>query len=120
MDPVYALPLLLIPILIVVAVYVLAWRGKSSRSRKSGHAIAATAMGLIAIFGSWWALGMTIGIWSVDGSGHGPSKIGEILLALGLEIFVLLFPFCGWYFCIRFAKAVSKANDRNLPPPVLK
>jgi len=66
--------------------------------------VAVTIMSLVALFSSWWALGMTIGIWSLDGGGAGPPTTGEILLALAFEIFVLIFPFGTWYFCVRFAK----------------
>jgi len=100
--------LLLIPIVFVVAGYLLAWRGKSPRLRKSGNLMAATIMGLVALLGSWWALGMTIGIWALDGSGAGPQTTGEILLALVAEIFVFFFPFGAWYLSVRFAKSSLK------------
>jgi hypothetical protein len=103
--------LLLIPIVSVVAGYLLAWRGKSLKLRKSGNLIAATVMGLVALFGSWWGLGMTIGIWSPDGSAAGPQTTGEILSALAFEILVLIFPIGAWYLCVRFAKAVFRQDQ---------
>jgi len=89
--------LLLIPIVLVVAGYLLAWPGKSPKLRKSGKLMAATIMGLVALFGSWWALGVTIG-------GAGLQTTREIPLALAFETFVLIFPFGVWYLCVRFAK----------------
>jgi hypothetical protein len=68
--------------------------------------VVAAALGLVALFGSWWGLGMTIGIWGLDGSGAGPHTIGEVLLALVAEIFVSFFPLGAWYLCVRFAKTV--------------
>src|SRR5947207_1783811 len=103
--------LLLTPIVIVVVGYSLAWRGKGPRLRKSGSLAASAALGIVALFGSWWALGMTIGIWALDGSGAGPQTTGEILLALAFEIFVLIFPLGAWYFCIRIAKTVSRKDQ---------
>ena len=55
--------LLLTPILIVVTGYFLAWRGKNTEVRKAGYLIVAAIMGLVALFGSWWALGMIYGIF---------------------------------------------------------
>jgi hypothetical protein len=100
--------LLLIPIVFVAVGYLLAWRGKSPKLRKSGNLMAATTMGLVALLGSWWALGMTIGIWGLDGNGAGPHTIGEVLLALVAEIFVFFFPLGAWYLCVRFAKSSLK------------
>ena len=102
--------LLLIPFVLVVAGYLLAWRGTSPKLRKSGNLIAATVMGFIALFGSWWALGMTIGIWPLDGSGAGPHTTGEVLLALVAEISSLIVPLGAWYLCARFAKTVLKKS----------
>jgi hypothetical protein len=110
MDPEYALPLVLIPIALVVAGFLIARRGRSSKERKSGNLMAAATMGLVALFASWWALGMTIGIWSLDGSSVSPHTFGEILLALALEVFVCMFPLGAWYFCARFAKTALKGN----------
>jgi hypothetical protein len=103
--------LLLIPIVLVVAGYLLAWRGKSPKLRKSGNLMTATIMGLVAVFGSWWALGMTIGIWGLDGSGTGPHTTGEVLIALVAEIFVFIFPLGAWYLCVRFAKTVPRKDE---------
>jgi len=98
----------LTPILIVVAGYLLAWRGKSAGLRKKGNLVVAAILGLVALFGSWWGLGMTIGIWALDGSGAGPHTTGEVLLALVAEIFVFIFPLGAWYLCARFAKTSLK------------
>ncbi len=100
--------LLLTPIVIVVAGYMLAWRGKSAGLRKGGNLVVAAILGLVALFGSWWGLGMTIGIWALDGSGAGPHTTGEVLLALVAEIFVFIFPLGAWYLCARFAKTSLK------------
>jgi hypothetical protein len=102
--------LILAPTLIVIAAYFLAWRSKSAGLRKGGNWAVAAILGLVALFGSWWGLGMTIGIWALDGSGAGPRTTGEILSALGLEIFVLIFPVGAWYFCVRFAKGSFKKS----------
>jgi hypothetical protein len=102
--------LILAPILIVIAAYFLAWRGKNAGLRRGGNWAVTGILGLVALFGSWWALGMTIGIWSFDGSGAGPRTTGEILSALGLETFVLIFPLGAWYFCVRFAKSSFKKS----------
>ena len=110
MDSEYALPLVLIPIVLVVAGFVIARGGKSSKVRKSGNLMAAATTGLVALFASWWALGMTIGIWSLDGRGVGPHTPREILLALAAEIFVCMFPLGAWYFCARFAKTALRGN----------
>ncbi len=66
--------LLSLPIVFVVTGYLLAWRGKSLKLGKSGNLVAVTIMGLVALFSSWWALGMTIGIWSLDGGGAVPKQ----------------------------------------------
>jgi hypothetical protein len=102
--------LLLTPVVIVVAGYMLTWRGKEPRLRKSGSLAAAAIMGIVALFGSWWALGMTVGIWALDRSGAGPHTTGEVLLALVAEILVLLFPLGAWYLCVRFAKTPFKKS----------
>jgi hypothetical protein len=96
---------------IVVAGYVLAWRGKSPKLRKSGNLMMTTIMGLVAVLGSWWALGMTIGIWSLDGRGARPKTTGEILLALAAEILVFIFPFGALYLCARFAKRALRRDQ---------
>jgi len=100
--------LILTPILIVIAAYFLAWRSKSPGLRKGGNWALATILGLVALFGSWWGLGMTIGIWALDGSGAGPHTTSEVLLALAAEIFVVFFPLGAWYLCARFTKASLK------------
>jgi hypothetical protein len=102
--------LLLTPIAIVVAGYLLAWRGKSAELRRTGNWIVASATGLVALFGSWWALGLSIGIWALDGSSSGPRTIVEVLLALVAEIVVFFFPFGAWYLFARFAKLALKKN----------
>ena len=103
--------LLLAPIVVVVAGYMVAWRGKSTGLRKGGNLVVAAILGLVALFGSWWGLGTTIGIWALDGNGAGPHTVGEVLLALAAEIFVFLFPFGAWYLCVRFAKAVFRQDQ---------
>jgi hypothetical protein len=100
--------LLLTPILIVIVAYFLAWRSKSAGLRKGGNLVVAAILGLVALFGSWWGLGMTIGIWALDGSGAGPHTTSEVLLALVAEIFVFLFPLGAWSLCVRFAKTSLK------------
>jgi hypothetical protein len=104
--------LLLTPVLLVIAGYLLAWRGKSRKTRKFGNLMAAGILGLVALFGSWWTLGMTIGLWALDGSSTGPRKISEVLLALVAEFFLCLFPAGAWYMCAKFAKS----SLRSVPP----
>ncbi len=108
MDERAAPILLLTPTMIVVVGYFLAWRGNSAGLRKGGNMVVTAILGLVALFGSWWGLGMTIGIWALDGSGAGPHTTGEILLALVGEIFVLIFPIGAWYLCARFARTSLK------------
>jgi hypothetical protein len=105
MDAEYAIPMVLTPIAVVVAGFVMARRGRTSKVRKFGNWMSATSMAFVALFASWWALGMTIGIWSLDGSGRGPHTAHEVLLAGAAEIFICAFPFGAWHFCARFAKS---------------
>ena len=121
MDERAAPILLLSPVLLVVAGYLLAWRAKSPRVKKFGNLMSAAVLGLVALFGSWWALGMTIGLWALDGSSTGPQKISEVLIALAAEFFLLLFPAGAWYMCARFARmalssgqASSTKRDRSI------
>ena len=100
--------LILTPILI--AAYFLAWRSKSPGLRKAGNLAVAGILGLVALFGSWWGLGMTIGIWALDGSGQGPHTTSEVLLAVVAELFVFFFPLGAWYLCVRFAKSSLKKS----------
>jgi hypothetical protein len=105
--------LLLSPVLLVVAGYLLAWRAKSPRVRKFGNLISATVLGLVALFGSWWALGMTVGLWALDGSSTGPQKVSEVLIALVAEFFLFLFPAGAWYMCARFARMALNSDQVN-------
>jgi len=109
--------LLLAPIVIVIVAYLLAWRGKSLKVRKFANLALAVVVGLVALFGSWWALGMTIGIWGLDGSGMRPHTVGDILLALVLEILLCIFPAGLWYFCSRFVKAVLRTDQAAFRDP---
>lgn len=54
MDDRGGLILLFIPILIVVAGYLMAWRGKSAELRKAGNLMVAAIVGPVALFGPWW------------------------------------------------------------------
>jgi hypothetical protein len=96
--------LLLIPIVIVVLGYVLAWRGKSAERRRAGNLMVSAITGLIALFGSWWALGMTYGLLSDSHSEGGSLTVDVFFLALGVLGFVLIWPVGAWYLCIRFGK----------------
>jgi hypothetical protein len=94
--------LILASILIVIVGYFRAWCRKSPVLRKGGIGAVTAILGLVALFASWWGLGMTIGIWALDGSGAGPHTSGEVLFAVVAEILVFFFPLGAWYLCVRF------------------
>ncbi|HXJ45483.1 MAG TPA: hypothetical protein VNK47_02320 [Candidatus Dormibacteraeota bacterium] len=108
MDESWVPVLVLTPIATLVVAYFLAWRSKSAKLRKSGTRLLAIALGLVALFSSWWALGMTALVWS-----GGELKLRDIPPRLILEIVVLVFPFGLWYLCVRYAKLAAKSD-----PPV--
>ena len=103
--------LLLIPIVIVVVGNVLAWRGKSAEHRRAGNLMVSAITGLVALFGSWWALGMTYGLL-FDSHDEGSSlTVGEVFLGLGTLGFILIWPVGAWYLCIRFARMASRKDQ---------
>ena len=110
MDERWALPLLLTPVAVVVAAYLLAWRGRKAEIRKFGAGILAAFCGLVALFGSWWALGMTYGIWFDYGSVLASPRPTEVLLAVVVEAFILLLPSVMWYLCVRYARIAAKQH----------
>lgn len=110
MDERWAPVLLFGPVVIVVIAYLFAWRSKSTKLRKSGSKVLAAIVGFIGLFASWWALGMTMAVWSEDGSKW---TFWGVLLRLLLEMVILFFPACLWYLCIGYG---TTAEKQQRPP----
>jgi hypothetical protein len=111
MDERWGFPLLLTPIAIFVVGYALAWRGRNARLRKAGSGVIAAVCGLVALFASWWALGMTDGVWFSPETDRTHLTFGGVLLGLALEAFILFFPTGLWYLCIRFVRITLRRDD---------
>lgn len=103
--------LLLTPILIVVAGYLLAWRSKHAGRRKAGNLMVATVAGPVGLFASWWALGMTYGLLFDSHSEGSSLTVGEFLLGLGALGFFLIWPVGAWYLCVRFSKMALRKDQ---------
>jgi hypothetical protein len=89
------------PTAIFVTVYILAWRVGRTSVRKATTKMLAIICGVVALFGSWWAFGMSLVIWL---PAEPPLAISFFVLRALLEIIVLSFPAGLWYLCARFAR----------------
>ena len=108
MDASYGPILLLAPILLVVAGYLLAWRSRSASLRSSGLWLVAAIIALVALFSSWWTLAMLYGVLFDSAPGEGRLTIAEILMSIAAVAFLLILPIGAWYLAIRFAKAAAR------------
>jgi hypothetical protein len=109
-----AVPILLLtPILMAIAGYFLAWRSKSAECRKVGNLIVAAVTGLVGLFASWWALGMTYGLLFDSHSEESSLTVGEFLFGLGAVGFILIWPVGALYLCVRFAKMALRKDQWN-------
>jgi len=110
MDEHWAPVLLFGPIVAVVFIYLLAWRGRSAQVRRAGAKMLAIVCGLAALFGSLWALGMTFAAWS----GGESFSFTSFALRLVAECIVLFFPAGLWYLCAKYAsQAANQERDSN-------
>jgi len=89
------------PTAIFVAVYILAWRVGITSVRKVTARMLAINCGVAALFGSWWAFGMSLVIWLAE---MPQWEISFLVPRALLEIVVLSFPAGLWYLCARFAR----------------
>jgi hypothetical protein len=89
------------PIAIFAAVYILAWRVGRTSARKATARMLTIICGVTALFGSWWAFGMSLVIWLVE---MPQWEISFLVPRALLEIVVLSFPGGLWYLCVRFAR----------------
>jgi len=89
------------PTAIFAAIYILAWRVGRTGVRKETARMLAINCGVTALFGSWWAFGMSLVIWLAE---MPQWEISFLVPRALLEIVVLSFPTGLWYLCARFVR----------------
>jgi hypothetical protein len=92
---------LVAPLTIFVSVYILVWRVERTSVRKETARMLAIICGSVALFGSWWAFGMSLAIWLAE---MPQWEISFLVPRALLEIVVLSFPAGLWYLCARFVR----------------
>ena len=100
----------LTPIVISIAGFFLA-RRRDTKGKVAGNLLAGMVCGVAALFASWWALGMSVGVLSAFR--HDSMSLAEILAMVGVEAMVLFFPFVLWYLCSRCLRRARQEEEQE-------